>query len=192
MLFTIRINGTGALLMHNGQLSDPLNRFAKALKPYSAKRKKTDEDHENLGRLEFLGSLYHDEDAGPFIPGDNVWRCLYDASKKTTQGPVFKTAVQITTLVNPLAYSGPRGKEELWANKNFVFRHTAKNPGQSARIVRTRPTFQEWALEADGALDENDLNFADLQAIADRAGGLIGLGDWRPKFGRFTATVEAR
>ncbi|WP_264072351.1 hypothetical protein [Mycobacterium palustre] len=34
------------------------------------------------------------------------------------------------------------------------------------------------------------MGFDDLATIADNAGSLIGLCDWRPRFGRFTATVE--
>jgi hypothetical protein len=33
------------------------------------------------------------------------------------------------------------------------------------------------------------IDLAELVSIAETAGHLIGLGDWRPRFGRFTATV---
>jgi len=43
--------------MHNGQLADPMNRFTKAIKEITGKRKKSDSDHMEISHLEFLGSL---------------------------------------------------------------------------------------------------------------------------------------
>jgi hypothetical protein len=190
MDFKITLTGTSALLMHNGRLADPLDPATKALKAVTGKRTKTDEDHESMSRIEFLGGLYLDPDIGPYMPADNIWRSLYDSAKKSKQGPGVKEGVVITSEVNPVAYPGPRTAEALWADKNFVFRKTVRN--QMNRVSRTRPIFQQWTTEAYGMLDEASLDLSDLRVIADRAGQLVGLGDWRPRFGRFTAKVEAR
>lgn len=189
MNFTIRITGTSALLMHNGRLSDPLDPATKALKEITGLRKKTDEDHEMMSRVEHAGGLYLDPDVGPYLPADNIWRALLDAAKKTKQGVAFKEAVIITSDVNPIAYTGPRDADGLYEDSNFVFRKSVKN--QMNRVMRTRPIFPTWATEADGYLDEALLNFRDLSQIAERAGTQIGLGDWRPRFGRFNAKVSA-
>src|ERR1017187_324250 len=101
MDFKITLEGTGALLMHNARLSNPLDPAARAMKKVSAKRNKTDDDHAELAHLEFIGSLYYDQHAGPYVPGDNIWRCLYDGSKKSKRGPKVKEGVLITTEVNP-------------------------------------------------------------------------------------------
>lgn len=185
--FRLTLTGTAALLMHNGQLADPLNPATKELKKVTSKRTKTDEDHEEVSRIEHMGSLYFDPDAGPYLPADNLWRSLYDAAKKTKQGVAFKEGVILTTLVNPLGYRGPRDVAGLWADKNFVHRCTVRN--QMNRVSRTRPIFPQWSVEADGTLDEAAMNYADLQAIAQRAGALVGMGDWRPKYGRYLAEV---
>lgn len=189
MDITITVTGVGPLLMHNGRLADPLDSASKALRSVTGKRTKTDEDHEEMGRIEHLGSLYIDPDVGPYLPGDNIWKSLYEAAKKTKQGPLVKEGVLITTSINPLAYAGPRDSNGLWQDKNFVFRCTVRN--QTNRVVRTRPIFQQWRTQAEGILDEASLNLADLRAIAARAGSLVGMGDWRPKFGRYQATVDA-
>jgi hypothetical protein len=44
-------------------------------------------------------------------------------------------------------------------------------------------------VQADGILDPGVIELEDIRQIADTAGQLIGLGDWRPRFGRFTAQV---
>lgn len=188
MRFRITMTGTLPLLMHNAQLADPLNSHARAMKVVSAKRKKTDADHEEMARLEFLGGLYYMADVGPYIPGDNVQRCLVDAAKLTRSGRQVTRGVFISTNINPLSYKGPREPDELWADTNFRDRSSVKVT--TSRVMRTRPMFQTWALDAEGELDESELNLAELQQIADTAGTRIGLGDWRPRFGRFTSSVE--
>lgn len=176
--------------MHNARLSNPLDSAARAIKKVSGKRNKTDDDHYEMAHLEFIGSLYHDKDAGPYIPADNIWRCLYDAAKKSKRGPKVKEGILITTDVNPLAAYGSsqREAEKLWADENF--RHFASAKVGQVRVTRCRPIFRTWKVEAEGILDANVLDFSELEQIAETAGLLIGLGDWRPKYGRFTAKVQ--
>ena len=192
MDFTITLEGTGALLMHNARLSNPLDPAAKAIKKVSGKRNKTEDDHAEMAHLEFIGSLYYDPDAGPFIPGANIWRALYDGAKKSKRGPKVKEGLLITSDVNPLAGYGRAGKsrdaEALWADENF--RHFASAKVGQVRVTRCRPIFRTWKVEAEGNIDVNVLDFAEVEQIAETAGNLIGLGDWRPRFGRFTATVK--
>lgn len=188
MKFTITIAGTAPLLMHNSRLANPIDPAAKAIKRVTGKRTKTDEDHEELARLEHVGSLYFDADAGPYIPADNIWRCLYDAAKKSKRGPKVKEGVFISTDVNPLAYRGPRDIDGLWKDENF--RHIASAKVTTSRVMRCRPIFREWAVDAEGELDLAVLDLVELTQIAETAGHLVGLGDWRPRFGRFTATVS--
>ena len=186
--FTITLTGTAPLLMHNSRLANPLDPATKAIKKITGKRKLTDEDLEEKFRLQFLGSLYHDEHVGPFIPSDNIWRSLYDAAKKTKMGVKVKEGVFIMTDVNPLAYGGPRDTAALWDNENYRFMSTVVI-GRS-RVPSCRPIFRDWKVEAEGVLDPRILEPSDLEAIGDTAGSLIGLGDWRPRYGRYVAEVK--
>lgn len=189
MDFTIRLTGTEALLMHNSRLSNPLDPAKKALNRVTSKQRKTDDDYAEAARLEFLGGLYLDPDVGPYLPGDNVWRALYDGAKKRKMGPRVKEGVFIRSQVNPLSYKGPRDVEGLVADESFRFIASAKVSG--VRVMRCRPIFRDWTVEAEGILDPEVLDFADLQAVAEIAGQLIGIGDWRPRYGRFVAEVKA-
>jgi hypothetical protein len=185
--FTITLTGTAALLMHNSRLSNPLDPATKALKKYTGKRNKTDEDHETMARLEFAGGLYFKENTGPYIPGENIARCMVDGAKLTKMGVKVTRGVFISTDVNPLVYGGPRDEEQLW---QAGYRHMASVKVGTSRLMRCRPYFPEWKVEANGILDPSVLELDDLASIADNAGSLIGLGDWRPRFGRFSASVE--
>lgn len=186
--FEIALDSTCALLMHNSRLSNPLDPATKALKKVTGKRAKTDDDHEEIARLEHAGSLYYLPDIGPYVPGDNVWRALYDAAKKQKKGPRIKEGVFISTDVNPLSYHGPRDIDGLWKNENFRLMASVKV--QTSRTMRCRPRFGVWSTIAQGILDPNVLDFEELGSIAQVAGALVGLGDWRPRYGRFTATLK--
>lgn len=185
--FTITLTGTAPLLMHNSRLANPLDPATKALKRVLSKRNKTDDDYEQIARLEFTGGLYLDPNVGPYIPAENIARCLVDAARLTKMGVKVTRGVFISTDVNPLAYDGPRDDQGLW---DADFRHMASVKVKMARNMRCRPQFPQWRVQADGVLDPSVLELSDLASIADNAGSLIGLGDWRPRFGRFTAHVE--
>lgn len=187
--FRLTCTGTTPLLMHNARLSNPTDEIAKAMKRVSSKRTKTDDDHEELARLEHMGSLYFDDDMGPFIPGQNFERCLVDAARVTKAGKKIERGVFVETNINPLAYDGPRTIDELWKDDNF--RHVASVKVQQNRVTRTRPQFRTWAVDADGMFDPAVISLEELAEIAETAGRMIGLGDWRPRFGRFDPQVEA-
>lgn len=186
--FRMSCVGTHALLMHNARLSNPLDEIAKAMKRVTSKRVKTDEDHEELARLEHSGSLYLDSEVGPHIPGQNFERCLVDAARITKAGKKIERGVFVETDVNPISYDGPRDLDGLWKDENF--RHAASVKIGTNRVTRTRPQFRRWIVEAEGTYDPAIINLGELQEIATTAGLMIGLGDWRPRFGRFAAAVE--
>lgn len=186
--FIIDITGTSALLMHNARLADPLDPITKEKAKVSSKRKKTEEDQELLSHLEWQGGLYWHDAVGPYLPGDNVFKSLIEAARKSKDGKRVEQGLLITTDQNPLAYDGPRTLEGLWEDKRFVHRCTVKQ--QMSRIVRTRPIFHSWRTQVEGRFDDSVLNAEDVASFAEIAGKYIGVGDWRPKHGRFDVKVE--
>jgi hypothetical protein len=187
--FTITVQGTAPLLMHNAQLSDEFNPVALEMKKITAKKtKKTDDDRWELRRLEFIGGLYFDQEAGPYVPAANIEASIAKAAGLTRNGQDVKRGVRITTDVNPVAYRGPRTIDALWADANHV--HNASVKVGQARIIRTRPIFREWITEAEGIYDPTVIDMESLKMFATKAGQLIGLGDWRPRFGTFDATIQ--
>ena len=67
--FTLAINGTAPLLMHNSRLADKLDPITQAKAAVSSKRKKTDEDDLELSRLEWLGGPVLRRSGWPVSPG---------------------------------------------------------------------------------------------------------------------------
>lgn len=190
--FTLTLTGAAPLLMHNAQLSDPLNRYVKEMKPISGKRNKTEDDHLAMARIEFMGGLYYDADLGPVMPAMNIEACLVEGAKRLKQGKNVERGLQIVDQVTPLAYSGPRDLEGLWGDgeSEFIARHSVRV--MTSRVMRTRPMFNNWALEVSGIYDEALLDEDMLNEICRNAGAFAGLGDWRPRFGKFTHTLEVQ
>lgn len=186
--FTIEITGSAPLLMHSARLSDPLDPATQALARVTGKRSKSDDDHAEVGRLEHAGGLYLDADAGPYIPGANVEACLFRGASRHRLMSKLKPALLIPAEVNPLVYRGPRDPAGLWADKQFVHRASVKVG--TSRVIRTRPVFPRWAVDVAGELDTTEIDVHEFAEIVDTAGRLVGLGDWRPRFGRFDAVVK--
>lgn len=187
MKIRMTLTGTTPLLMHNSQLSDPLNPITKALKDISSKRTKTEDDHWEMARVEFLGGLYHDPELGPYIPGANLHRCLNEGAKLNKLGRHVERGVVVIDEMLPLAYLGPRDVDGLWADENFRSRLSVGVT--TSRVMRTRPQFRKWAMEAELIVDTDQLDFGQISGIAEKSGAMIGLGDYRPHYGRFTVEV---
>ena len=190
---TLKIIGNSPILMHSDRMANPLDPIKKRLAPYTAKRKKTDDDHEAIARIEWEAGMYFKEDIGPFLPGRMIKAALIQSAKKTKDGPKIKSGVVVTTEEAPLEYNGPRDLEKMWKSAKFVDMRSVVV--QRARLMRCRPRFLDWSATVDITFDGAVIDRADLVRIADTAGELVGIGDYRPEnggdFGRFSVEVVA-
>jgi len=185
-----KIQGVTPLLMHSSQLSDPLNKYTKALKKITGIRKKTEEHYIEMGRIEVLGGLYWSEEYGLHMPGENIEACLIGAAKFKKLGTTFKRAAQVVELACPLTGTGaPSTPEKIAADDKFKFVKSVKVG--TARIMRTRPIFESWATEFTVMYDPGQLQREDIIEAANSAGLMVGLGDWRPRFGKFEVLEAA-
>lgn len=189
-------NGS-ALIMHNERLADPLDTFTRAIAEVTSKRKKALADHEEIGRLEFYGGLYTDPHldyplngtkAAPVVPAWNILRCLQDGGKRYKRGVDVPRGIMPLAEVAKIQYDGPKDVVKLWEDGSFALR---KSVGvQRNRTMRTRPFFTDWQAELPIEVDMEIFNLSDLEMIWKAAGLYSGLGDMRPVYGRFTATIE--
>jgi len=180
---TFQLTSSAPLLLHNGQMANPLNKWAKAMKQISAKKAKTDADYEELARLEFMAGLYLSPE-GPVIPSFVVDALLVAAAKKVREGNEAKAGVFCPENAL-LQYDGPRTPDELWKDEGF--RHIALVRVSTARVARCRPVFNNWTAVVKVSVETGVVNPARIDDWMAIAGTQIGVGDWRPKFGRFQA-----
>lgn len=179
-------SGGSPLIMHNERLADPLDEYTRALAAVTKKRNKTDADHLEIARLEFLGGLYTNGN-GPCLPSWNILRCLQDGAKRHKRGLDVLRGIHPLTERVDLAYEGPRDPEKMWQAGGF---HLRKSVGvQRSRTIRTRPLFTEWQAELPVEIDPTVFDVDTIANIWKDAGTYAGLGDMRPIYGRFAGTV---
>lgn len=178
-----RLRSSQPLMQHNGQLADPLNKWSKLIKEISSKRKKTDADFEEMARLEFMGGLYMSKD-GPVVPIDGLNAMIIAAAKKHREGEFAKTGVFCDDHAR-LEYDGPRDADALW--KAGTFRDTRAVRVGQARVMRTRPIFDEWSAVVTFTVDDEVVNPVRVDAWMGVAGKIIGVLEYRPRYGRFVA-----
>ena len=185
---TMKVKWTGIrpLVMHNGLMADPTNPLVRRIKEITSKgsKKLTDADYEERDRLEWEAGLYWDSNEGLIMPSDNIERCIQLGAQKSRIGKDVQAAVFCAVPQVAIDYTGPKDKEKLYADPRFTLRKGVAV--QKARIIRIRPMIPTgWSMTFDVEFDDGIVNPKNLLKAMTDAGSLVGLGDWRPKFGRF-------
>jgi hypothetical protein len=177
-----KLQGVCPLLMHNVQLVDPTNEWVKKIKEISGKRKKTDDDLQLLSKYEWFGGLYLDDNERIVMPGRCIEAALVEGAKKKRLGKTFKSSV-FCFEDSKLEYKGSKDPKKLWEQGNNILR-TPVNV-QRNKVMRTRPFFQNWSLDCEISYLPEVVDEKDVDEAMNTAGMIVGLGDWRPRFGRF-------
>jgi hypothetical protein len=180
-------SGGAPLIMHNERLADPLDPIVRDIAAISKKRNKTEADHAEIGRLEFHGGLYTNGN-GPCLPAWNVLRCLQDGATRHKRGKDVLRGVYPLVDHADVQYDGPRDTAEMWSDGGYALR---KSVGvQRARTMRTRPIFVEWQAELPIEVDPVIFDIDTLENCWRDAGKYAGIGDMRPIYGHFKATLK--
>lgn len=180
---TVKLKGDAGYIPHNIRLANPLDEFAKKLKAVSSKRKKVEGDFEKMAKLEWYGSHYLNADGEPVLPADNLTAMLAEGAKKIKMKKVFASSVWVEKS-SPIKYPGPKNIEELW--DDVKYRLCVSVRVGNARVMRTRPIFHEWESTVNIKYHEDQVGEEVVLDVLKTAGVLVGIGDWRPRYGRFT------
>lgn len=186
--FKVKWTGIRPLVMHCGLLADPLNPYTIKIKAITKKRAKAmgenQTDHAAVARLEWEGGLYWDSEAGPHMPAENIHRCIQKGGAKDKAGKLIAAAVIIADDIIPVKYDGPRDMDKLYADPRFTLRMCVVI--NKMRVVRIRPMFPTgWNITFTVEYDEDNITEETILNAMINAGALCGLGDNRPRFGRF-------
>lgn len=183
----LRLTGVSPLVMHNSQLADPQVVRQLGLKALTAKRSKTEDDEDQIARLEWEGALYWDDKLKAYIPGLNMDAALAAAGSKLMKGGKKTVQSAIQCADAKLEYPNPAKTLDALYVPEHILRCVAVVPVSKSRVIRTRPIFKVWS--ATVVVSYHSLSRSQIKELAAYAGDVIGLGDWRPRHGRFT--VEA-
>lgn len=181
----LKLKGAAPIMLHNGQLADPLNKWTKALKKITSKRQKTEADHEEMGKLEFFGGLYVNSEGKIIIPGEVLEGVLAKTATRKKQGKLFRAGIICKDAL--LKFPGPDDPEELWKKHRDIHVSRMGVVVQRNKVMRTRPIFPEWSITLELEFDDEIIKSEeDVLDIVNLAGRYNGIGEWGPKYGRFT------
>jgi hypothetical protein len=193
MQITIKAVGRKPLLLHNVDLANPLNPWARKMKDLrgTPSARRTEKWYEEMAYAGFMGAFYDiPEIDGVAIPAENLRRSVIDTAKAQRLGTQVLRALMVTTAAVPVIYDGPRSPQEMWGDEKWHLTRMIRGTGGASPT--TYPIFQDWAVKAPFELDETLLSVHDLTEIAQRAGRIEGLGASRKQgYGRYDALVEA-
>lgn len=179
----VTLRGLSPLMMHNGQLADPTNEHAIALSSAVkvAKAKKTSTAWTAVAKTEFMGGLYVGENGEPVLPGEVIEGAIIAGAKARRRGGDVLSSMVVDGAW-PVDYKGPRDAEGLWSKK--FYKTLGVRVGKQ-RVMRTRPVFPQWGLTFEVNYNPTLINARDLLEFIEVAGAERGIGEYRPRFGRF-------
>ncbi len=186
---TFELTGTTPIMMHNGQLANPLNPFTQEGKRLHKEKKRKGVDEIavlwKIAETEFRGGLYIDDDIGPYLNSSHLKTVIQEGAKLVRGGKTVERGLIVSKDKMALQYDGPRTADDLWKKK--FWQQDMVKVGQ-ATVLRTRPVFQKgWKVEVPLMYLPSTLSFSDLVRYVRDAGVLCGLIEGRNKFnyGRF-------
>jgi hypothetical protein len=182
---SLRLVGVCPLLMHNGRLADPLDPHAVDLAALTSKRAKTRADHEKIAEVEWYGSLWL-HGGRPCLPAEVIEAVLVDGARHKKKGRAA-CAGFLADAPAMIEFDGPSDLGELWENPSF--RKRAGVRVRDAKTMRTRPRFPKWSVDVKASFLTTVLDRDEIYDFFRIAGALVGVGDWRPKYGKFTVEI---
>lgn len=126
-------------------------------------------------------SAYRMENGELCQPAEHIYQAMCKAASdyqvKGKNKKTYKGVVAGNVVISPEFIGHGTDKYEIDSRPVRI---------QKARILRRRPLLKEWSLEFEiSVLDEDLLPKEVLNSILITAGQSVGIGDYRPRFGRF-------
>lgn len=184
------IKGRTRHTQHNPQSVNPRNNYAKMMKAITSKRKKTDEDHEELARLEWESSLYL-KNGKVVVPGDLLEGALCEAGRKSRTGADVRAGLWSPGYWE-LDFPGKdRPLDQIMEDENHFY--VTRVGIKTSSIMRTRASFPEWSLKFKVCYLKDIFSERDIYNLVEVLGYLVGLSDCRTKMGgRFDILSPAK
>jgi len=154
-----------------------MNKF-EMVNPDEKKVKRRDEQYDPKTDAE--KALYREEGIGCYAPSTWLEASLRETGKefKASRGRgTLKATVLASVFIDP---------EKIPLNKQ-TYDEVDMRPVviQRNRVVKGRPRFNSWELEFTINFNEDRIKKDTLRQLLEEAGATKGIGDYRPKFGRF-------
>lgn len=167
-LIEVKVKGSCPLIFNN---PDAINNLPSG--------RNIDRASEEYQEQSFQCSLYKNK-KGLYQPSEHFERSMELAGNQITfkgkqkYGKVLKGGI----IVEPTQILHPKKSKPVHFRKWVVI--------NGCRVLKTRGMLPEWELEFQIRVINDAINFDSLKEILEYAGTYQGIGDWRPKYGRFT------
>ena len=171
-VINVEITGIASLLQHRYPIEEQGENKKKSAKKVYVPEEEAEK------------ACYRDETGFLFEPAEHIFGAL----TRTATGFIFdkrktyKDVVKGGVLVEPEQISlGVKKWDEIDTRRAVV---------QRSAVVRYRPKFNKgWKMSFNiTILDDENIDETVLKDILDKAGASCGIGDYRPRFGRFQVT----
>lgn len=163
---TVKIKSKAPLLMNRRPLEEETT-VKKKGQPFDPK-----EDAEKKS--------YFDDKLGYYIPSDMIEGVLREAGKNIKNGRAsYKKAVMCSVFCS---------QEKIPLNRkdyDEIDKRFGTHPSTGNGVLVARVRFDEWTLSFDLNFDDTRVDDAVLRALLEEAGAVVGIGSYKPKFGRF-------
>ncbi len=180
------IEGVSPLLQHRFPMPD-LDNLSKGAKKSTGSIDYTQEWKEYF---------YADSEERIFQPASHLEGALIKAAVnfkiQGKRGKTYKDLFKAAVFVEPdrIYHNGFTVPDELDGDADKdIYLDVRPVVVNRARVVRLRPAFKPgWKLEFELLCNDDEIHHNLLQDVLDHAGKTVGIGDYRPRFGRFNVT----
>lgn len=130
-------------------------------------------------------ALYRLPDGKCYIPASHIEGALMKAASNFQiagkRKKTFKDLVKSSIFVEPEAL--------ILSNQKWTIdKRAVVVPATRGRVIRCRPRFDEWGTSFKIRVTDDSFPTETLKEILDYAGKAVGIGDFRPRYGRFIVT----
>ena len=177
-VYKVKVEGIAPLLIHK-MTTEETAKIEGTSKKISGKKA---EDPKQVAE----SYLYLTNDGKPYVPSEYFYGAMVKVAsnfripgkgKKTYKG-LIKSAIDIVPDVILI-----KGGDWVVDTRTVVNPNTRGN-----RMIRHRPKFVNWYCEFEIVILDEQLSPDVVKEILEYAGRYNGIGDYRPRFGRFTVT----
>ena len=188
---TMTLQGTRTMLQHNGRLASPIDPLTRELKTLTGKQKKTVADYQAMLTLEGYASCWETDHGVLGLPTENVWKAIHTAATLSRRGEDLKRALSfLPGAVAPLLVAGAAVDAKAYVESGSgIFIRTVVV--KRCRTLRARVQVPAgWSSTHVFELLDDVMDYDVLTPLVFTAGRLVGVGDWRPLYGRFDVTMR--
>lgn len=171
--FNVTIKGVAPLLFNRFPDEEKLEGQSRAKKAVEAKEAQAEK------------SLYRDENNAIYTPADHIIGAMIKAGVvfKLEGKKTYKDVMKGGIFINPLKIVHQTQKFDIDRRPVVI---------QRARIMKARARMDEWSLKFELVCIDDRATAKDIQDILEYAGTYVGIGDYRPRYGRFEVVEFVR